>query len=165
MRLGAKLRLIKNPEVTTFKTLRNVIQNSKCIKKVAATPWLFIVEFILSLGEALALTSIAYFTIKFFGWNDSLDGFMEWVCILQVCFILYSAISFIPTPGNSGGAEFSFAMVFASVGTGFVFPAMITWRIISFYAFIIIGFLFLNAKKRAEKKKARQLQFTDITKQ
>ena len=89
-------------------------------------------------------------------------------CGVETCVLpsaVLSAISFIPTPGNSGGAEFSFAMVFASVGTGFVFPAMMTWRIISFYAFIIIGFLFLNTKKRAEKKKARQLQFTDITKQ
>lgn len=166
MGLGAKLKVVKNPKATTFRTLRNVIQNSHCIKKVASTPWLFIIEFILSLGEALALASISYFTIRFFGWDDPLHGgFVEWVLVLQVCFILYSAISFIPTPGNSGGAELSFSVVFASVGTGLVFPAMMTWRILSFYAFIIIGFIFLSRKKRIEKRQAAQAQFTDISKQ
>lgn len=165
MFLGGKLKLVKNPRVTSFKTMKNVIQNSRCIKKVAATPWLFLTEFVLSLGEALALTSISYFTLRFFGWDDpNHGGFVEWVLILQLCFILYSAISFIPTPGNSGGAELSFSLIFKkSLFAGLVFPAMVTWRVISFYMFIIIGFSFLSYKKRMEKKLiAKQNNFTDI---
>jgi len=167
MGLGGKLKLVKNPRATTFKTMRNVIQNSRCIKKVAATPWLFILEFVLSLCEALALTSISYFTLRFFGWDSPVHGgFVEWVLVLQLCFILYSSISFIPTPGNSGGAELSFSLVFSStLSAGLVFPAMMTWRILSFYSFIIIGFLFLSTKKRAEKRQRAQAQFTDISNQ
>lgn len=165
MMLGGKLKLVKNPKITTFKTMRNVIQNSRCIKKVAATPWLFALEFLLSIGEALALTSTSYFTLRFFGWDSPVHGgFVEWVLVLQLCFILYSAISFIPTPGNSGGAELSFSLIFSStLSAGLVFPAMMTWRIVSYYSFIIIGFIFLNAKKRSDKRKAAmQVQFTDL---
>lgn len=153
-RLGSKLKIIKKPEELKYKTTKNVIHNSKCLKKIATNPLVFISSFILSFGETLASCSIAYLTLKFFGFNWPAEDLAEWAQVVQLCLILYAAISFIPTPGNSGAADLSFYLLFKTGLTdsgysGFAFPAMLTWRILSFYIYIIIGFI-LSVRKRHE---------------
>lgn len=151
--LGGKMRLIKRPRETTYKTLKTVMHNSKCIKKLAASPFTLVVTTLASLLETITLVSIAYFTLKFFGY-DSQEEFliMEWLQICQLGMILYLAISFIPTPGNSGAADFSFFFIFQTgLAAGLAFPAMMIWRLLAYYSFIIIGFIFINIKKQSDK--------------
>lgn len=160
--LGRKLRLVKNPKETKKKTLQSLSVNANCLKKLAAQPVLFISEFLLSLAEQFALCSIAYFTLKFFGFRWHSDNeILEWLQVVQLCFILYAAISFIPTPGNSGAADLSFYLLFDTglglsgtdtVYGGLAFPAMVVWRLLSFYGFIIIGFIYTTAKRNRRKK-------------
>lgn len=155
--LGGKLRIVKNAESTTAKTIKTVKHNSKCLKQIASSPVVFTVCLLISFGEQLALCSIAYFTLRFFGFDIvNVNGFTEWLQIVQLCLILYAAISFIPTPGNSGAADFSFYVLFSAGVTyaGGGFSAMIVWRLLSFYSFIIIGFIFTTCKKRADRRKA-----------
>jgi uncharacterized protein (TIRG00374 family) len=105
--------------------------------------------------EQICSCSIAFFTLKFFGFDllNAITG-LEWILVVQICFLLYSAISFIPTPGNSGAADLSFFWLFsAGLSGGFAFPAMMTWRILSYYSFIIIGFIFAKSKKYSDRKK------------
>ncbi len=154
MHLGAKLRIIKHPKETTFRTIKTVVNNAKCIKKIATSPVVFIVSFLISIGEQLSMSSIAYFTLRFFGFDlITVGGFKEWMQILHLCFILYAAISFIPTPGNSGAADLSFYLLFETgLMAGLAFPSMLVWRFLSFYSFIIIGFIFTTSKKKYEQK-------------
>ncbi len=152
--LASKFKIVKNPEQLRYKTTKTVIHNSKCLKKIATNPLVFISSFLISFGEQLANCSIAYFTLKFFGFNWPAQNLAEWAQVVQLCIILYAGISFIPTPGNSGAADLSFYLLFrtglnASGYSGFAFPAMITWRILSFYLYIIIGFI-LSVRKRHE---------------
>lgn len=152
MFLGKKLRLVKNPEETTYKTIKNVVHTSKCIKTLAKKPICLTVNLIISLIEQLALSSIAYFTLKAFGFPQASGTpvtLLEWAQVLQICFVCSAAVSFIPTPGNSGAADIIFFSMF-EVGllAGLTFPAMMIWRTLSFYSFIIIGFIFLTVKKR-----------------
>lgn len=163
--LGGKLKIVRNPQESKAKTLKNLAINANCLKTLATKPLLFITEFLMSFCEHLSLCSIAYFTLKFFGFNWDANGVLEWLQVVQLCFILYAAISFIPTPGNSGAADLSFYLLFdtglgivANGGTaysGLAFPAMIIWRLLSFYSFIIIGF-FYNLIRKKKKKKALQ---------
>lgn len=156
MFLGSKLKIIKRPKETTYKTLKTVIQNSKCLKKFVKRPHAFVPTFILSFLEQVASASIAYFTLKFFGFHSPLveSGLIGWIQIVQVCIILNSAISFIPTPGNSGAADLSFYILFKSgLAVGLAFPAMVIWRCLSFYSYIVIGFLFAALKKKSDGKK------------
>ncbi|MDY6367222.1 MAG: lysylphosphatidylglycerol synthase transmembrane domain-containing protein [Clostridia bacterium] len=158
---GSKLRIVKNPKLTTQKTMRTVINNATCLKKISTNPLVFISSFLMGMCEQLALLSIAYFTLRFFGFDMvGVGGFMEWMQMIEVCVILQAAVSFFPTPGNSGAADLSFYFLFETglKRGGFTFPAMITWRLLSYYSILIIGFIFLTVKKATEKKHGLPLQ-------
>lgn len=159
MFLGEKLRVVKNRKVLTYKTTKTVIHNSRCLKRMATSPITFVLVFLISIAEICALCSIAYFSLRFFGYdNPEENGMTEWLQIVQICMVLYSAISFIPTPGNSGAADLSFYWLFKSglaASIGLAFPAMITWRLLSYYSFIIIGFAFTKLKRKSDRRKER----------
>lgn len=165
LHIGNKLKIIKKPKETAIKTYKTVIQNSKCLKKIAKQPIVFISMFVLSLLEHLAGFSIAYFSIKFFGfdWSEfGSGGAREWIQFTHLCMILSAGISFIPTPGNAGAADLSFYLLFKNgLGLsfngvkygGFSFPAMITWRVLSYYSYLIIGLIFTTVKRNSNRKK------------
>ena len=134
------------------------------IKKFAKNPVALITTLLISIGENFTLCSIAYFTLKLFGYvNENANGFMEWLQIVQLSIILYASISFIPTPGNSGAADLSFYLLF-TVGVSFAglaFSAMVLWRILSYYSYIIIGFIFTTVNRKRDHK-ADFLGITDL---
>ena len=155
--VGGKLKLVKNPKLTTMKTLKTVVHNSKCIKKISRNVPVLLVSIILSVLEWLSVWSIAFFSLKFFGYNLEAHWFIEWLQIMQLCSILYAAISFIPTPGNSGAADLSFYLLFATgVAPGLAFPSMLTWRFLCFYSTIIIGFVLARARNYVDKKHKKE---------
>lgn len=158
MHIGAKLKIVKNKKLTTFKTIKTVVHNSKCLKKLATRPLVFILSFVLSLFEHLSTACIAYFTLMFFGFSvTDTFGVYEWLAITQMFFILTASISFIPTPGNSGAADLSFFVLFETgLSAGLAFPAMVTWRVLAFYSYIIIGFVFATLKKKSDNRKKLQ---------
>lgn len=154
IKLGAKLKILTDPKKTLIKTLKMVMHNSTCIKKIASSTFSFIALFILSFLENLANTSICFFVLKGFGMNISgLNFFSEWILVVMLCAIIMASITFVPTPGNSGAADLSFFALFSSVlPSGLCFPAMLTWRLFSFYATLILGFLLTTIKKRMDTK-------------
>ncbi len=155
--IGGKLRLIKNPKKTTYKLTKSIIRNAQCLKKIFTKPIPAIICFIFSFGEHLASASIAYFALKTFGFSSGENNIvLEWLQIVQIVMMLTYAISFIPTPGNAGAADLSFYLLFStSLAAGLAFPAMALWRLMGFYSFIIIGFIFATVKKRSDKRKQR----------
>lgn len=160
VKIGTKLKLIKNPEKVTYKSMKSLVKTSKCLRKIATKKTALISNFFLSFLEHISNISIAFFVLKFFGLSlEELSGsfFVDWVQIFQVCIVLYLAISFVPTPGNAGAADLSFYILFeAGLMSGLAFPAMTMWRILAFYGFIIIGFIFAYTKKRSDLKKQMQ---------
>lgn len=156
IKLGTKLRIVKSPEQTLQKTIKTVVHNSHCLKKIASRPLLFLGLFLLSFLENIANTSIAFFVLKGFGLDLGLPFISEWIIICSICFILFASITFIPTPGNSGAADLSFFLLFEAVlFAGLAFPAMLVWRLFSFYSTIIVGFTFATLKKKSDLKKAK----------
>ena len=162
MYLGGKLRIVKDPKSATMKTIKNVIQNADCLKKLAKKPLLLITTLIASFTEHILNASMAYFTLMAFNFSiEGMGGGMQYLQILQLCFILFLSVSFIPTPGNAGAADLSFFSLFKlGLKSGFAFPAMSIWRFFSFYSYIVIGFIFATVKKRNDKKKEKLLQET-----
>ena len=157
--LGAKLGLVKNLKELNYKMTKYILQNAKALRKFVRNPFTLFFSLILGIGENLALCSIAYFSLRFFGYDLPLvDGFTEWMQVCVVCILLYAAISFIPTPGNSGAADLSFYLLFQSglhsIGN-VAFPALFTWRLLSFYSFIIVGFIFTRISRAKERKRLK----------
>lgn len=58
----------------------------------------------------------------------------------QVFVAMVSA--FVPLPGSSGGAESSFYLFFGIYFKSAIFPAILLWRIITYYANILFGGIF-----------------------
>ena len=166
IKVGGKLKFVKDVNETTAKTVKNLETNAKCLKKISRTPLAFWSATFISFLEHLALCSIAYFTLKLFGFDlmPNPNGLMEWVCVVVLSMIIYSAVSFIPTPGNAGAADLSFFALFKSCilpcvsVAGISFIAMLFWRILSYYAFIIIGFILLRRWKRKDKKTKEEIE-------
>ncbi len=156
--IGAKLKIIRNPKKTTYKLVKNIVHNAQCLKKIFTKPIPALLCFIMSFAEHIAAASIAYFSLKAFGFNlvDEPNKLLEWLQIVQLVMMLTFAITFIPTPGNAGAADLSFYLLFnASLAAGLAFPAMMLWRLLGFYSFIIIGFLFATIRKRIDLKRER----------
>lgn len=162
MHIGGKLRIVKDPKGTSYKTVKNLIHNAQCLKKIFKTPIAALLCFFMSFIEHLANASIAYFSLKAFGFPtfvNPVSPLMEFVQVIQLVFMLNCAISFVPTPGNAGAADLSFYLLFqVGLGAGFAFPAMTVWRVISFYSYIIIGFIFATLKKRSDRKNPVEFQ-------
>lgn len=143
--IGYKLKLIKDPKQFNYRTTKSIITNAKCLKHVAKTPHLLITNFILSCVEQIALVSVAYFTLRSFGFNWEASGILEWLQICVLGLIVNAAVCFVPTPGSSGAADLSFYLLFSKeLQVGLAFPAMITWRLVSFYLVIVVGFIFIR---------------------
>lgn len=154
LRLGEKLKLVKNAKVTTHKTLKGVVKNSKCLKKLGTNPLVFLSAFIVSVLEQFANGAVAFFILSFFGYTWTQDPFIAYIGIVQVCVLVSSAVSFIPTPGNTGAADLTFYEIFKSgLARGLAFPAMFLWRIFSYYSFLLVGFIFVILKRKSDRKK------------
>ena len=153
IKLASKLKLVKNPDALIEKSMNSVRHNTECIKQIAKNKLVFGLSILFGILQHLALSSIAYFTLKGFSFNDPLNGFYEWSQMMIVAMLMYSAVSFVPTPGNSGAADLTFYAVFsATLVAGISFTAMITWRILCYYSYVVIGFIVVMANKRKAKK-------------
>ena len=124
------------------------------IKLITKDRGLLIKLLILSTVFQTAMCSMPFFAVRTF------DGNMNYFQSLFLCIFIQAAISLIMTPGNSGAAEGSFYLVFSSLSTAGTFWAMLIWRFLCYYSFIVIGLLIYGYNaivKLREKRKAKQL--------
>ena len=151
VKIGAKIHIFKDPEKTLRKAEENLTNYSNNLKSIAKKPFLIITLLLLSILYQAALCSIPYFVICTFGANI---GFFESLAIVMY---VYASITLIPTPGNSGAAEGSFYILFSRLETSSLFWAMVVWRFLVFYLFIIVGlgiYGFRALEKLLKRRKA-----------
>ncbi len=154
VRIGAKLRIVKKPNHTIMRAVRSLNNYSTNIKMITKDRGMLFKLLLLSVILQLAMCSMPFFAVHTFGGDI---GFFE---ALILCIFIQSAISLILTPGNAGAAEGLFYIVFSSLGKSGTFWAMLFWRLLCYYSFIIIGVLVYGynaVEKIREKRKAAQL--------
>ena len=154
VRIGAALHIVKKPNHTIMKSVRSLNNYSVNIKRITKDKGLLTKLLILSTIFQLAMCSMPFFAVRTF------DGDLNYFDALFMCIFIQAAISLIPTPGNSGAAEGSFYIVFSSLGTAGTFWAMLIWRFLCYYSFIVIGVLIygFNAVVRLrENHRAKKL--------
>ena len=152
VRLGGRLKLVKNPEETTahlLKLLDNYHTSFSVISKDRLT---LVCLLALSLVYRIALCSMPYFVLKMF------EAPVTFLNIFAATIYIYASIALVPTPGNAGAAEGAFYVVFSAMKSEGVFWAMLIWRLFSHYSFIILGGVIygvnaLRGKKNREGEK------------
>ena len=159
VRFSYKFKLVKNKGAATRKANKLVNDYRKSLFMLAKSPMVVIGVTILSFVYEIALCSIPYFVVRACGVEAN------WLIYLCMCVIVYSAISFIPTPGNSGAAELSFMMLFTALSTSAVvsqYWAMAYWRFCCYFLIVLIGIVFVISDmikanhKRKETLKAEK---------
>ena len=132
--------------------VRSLNNYSVNIKSITTNKGLLIKLLLLSVLFQTAMCSMPFFAVRMFG------GSINFFDALLMCVFIQAAVSLIPTPGNSGAAEGSFYMVFSSLGTAGTFWAMLVWRLLCYYSFVLIGVLIYayNAIRRLVDRRRAQ---------
>ena len=146
--IGAKLRLVKDPEATVEKVENALHRYSVSLRIIVASRKLTAMLFVLSLVYQAALCSIPFFVVRIF------DGGLGYVESLTMCLYVYASVTLVPTPGNAGAAEGSFYILFDQLDTTGVFWAMLIWRFLCYYLFILLG-LVVYGCRYVERKRER----------
>lgn len=158
LKLGHKLKLVKDIDKEREYWIKKVDDMLNSIRYFITHPSIFFSVFILSAIDLLCLASIPYFVNRAFGSNS-----FSWIFIAVSTMYVTCSSLLAPTPGTSGAAEASFYAIFNRViVSGMVFYGLITWRIITFYSYMLIGILLLIYESFFKKKSAIDLK--DISK-
>ena len=155
IRIGHKLRLVKHPDETTVKVLHNMEAYRQSLAALSKTKGLLIMVFIFSMAYQICICSIPYFVLKAFGAGNA------FIDIFFMCVYTYAAVTYIPTPGNAGAAEGTFYALFKTLKSGNIFWAMLIWRFLSYYMFLVTGvgiyvYNFVKNKRTLRNKKDEQ---------
>lgn len=155
LKLLHKMRIVKNYNEQYEKLLKIVEEYQKTIKFFSKSPWLLIEMILASLVYMFTQYTIPY--LIYLGFGGAPDASM-WFISFSAALMIDLASSFIPLPGGSGMAEISFAALFASLFAGASFWALLIWRCLTYYCFIIQGLILLLYDAVYGNKKSRRMQ-------
>ena len=151
----AAIRIVKNKGSAIKKVEEEVEEYASNVKLIAKSREVMVKVMVMSFFSNVLITLVPFFVLIAFGGNID---FME-------CFVLsmaiQSAVYYVPTPGNSGVAEGTFYVVFSRLSTGYVFWAMLVWRLFSYYIYIIVGpivYLIMHIEKKREASESKKLK-------
>lgn len=164
VRFSYRFKLIKNKGAATRKANKLVNDYRRSLVMLAKSKGTLLLITLLSFVYQIALCSIPYFVIRACGIDN-----VNWFYSLCTCIFAYAAISFIPTPGNSGAAEISFAMLFTMIvnsATVSQYWAMAYWRFCCYFLIVLMGVLFViggmiksnRARKNVLKQEKKEIK-------
>ncbi len=135
LKLLHKIKLVKSVDDRIQKIDYFIVRFKTSFKQMSQSKGIMLSTFLLSLVYQFAMFSIPYFVIL------ALGGTVSYIEIFALCVFIYSAVAYIPTPGNSGGMEISFALLFQTLLYYEVFWSMLMWRFASYFFILIIGLI------------------------
>ncbi|MCL2125086.1 MAG: flippase-like domain-containing protein [Oscillospiraceae bacterium] len=147
--LLSKLKIVKNSEDTLAKALGTFTEYRDSVVAIYRKRKIFVLVVGFGLAYQILMCSLPYFVLRAFG------SPLSYFSVFSMMVLIYCAITYIPTPGNSGVAEASFYALLATLNQGYLFWAMMIWRFFSYYAFLGIGggiFLYSAIEKRRPAK-------------
>ncbi len=149
--LAHKVKLVKDVAKTSSRMDAALNDFHASVEILTKKPLQFLSLLGLSVLQVTALMSVIYFVYRGFGLKEA-----PYIRLLTIQFLLYITASFTPLPGASGAQEGGFYLFFKPFFTnGTLFAALLIWRFISYYLFIIVGFFAVitdhfNAARRRE---------------
>ncbi len=131
-----KIKIVKNYDKQYNKVLKVVNDYQTTMQDYAKSKFTFVILMFVSILQYIATYTIP-FTIAcaFLGWRP--DLYLE---IFIMAVIIDVAAGFIPLPGGTGVSELSFTALFSQFfKDGTLFWALIIWRFMSYYIFMLQG--------------------------
>lgn len=147
--LAKKLRILKNPEKLMENVQKQLAFFHTNIKKMLVQKKLMAKTFAMTFCQYFSLLIIPYFVYRAFNLSDA-----SLFNMLAANSFLTMIVSFVPLPGAAGASEGSFVMLFKMFfekNPSGLMPAVLLWRIISFYSAIAIGAPFARLGKKAKE--------------
>lgn len=152
LKLLAKMKIIKNYRKALYKSLLFIKQYQKSIKTVATSPLMVISQVVLHFISLVVVASADYFIYKTF----NPFGTVSAVQIIAMSFLCTFATTLFIVPGGSGAAEISYVAMFSGLfSEGTTFWALMFWRILTYYFYIIVGFLLTVLEPFFKRNKVR----------
>lgn len=158
VRLLAKLHIIKDKEEKLVYVERELSEFHRCFAAIKARPAMMLRSSLLSFAQLTAFFLIPYFICLAFG----IENLSIMMALSAQSFVVMISC-FVPLPGAAGGAEFSFHTFFSPFfpqGMS-VNPAMLLWRLITFYLPILVGICFMVFDSKS-KEAVREAEHEDI---
>ena len=140
LKLLQKCRIIKDYNVSFKKIMRFVLEYQRSIKYYASSFWTLMITLLCSLAIYICKALIAFFIFcAFNGMYTSV--FIEIFTKVILCDLVSKIV---PLPGGSGASELSFTAMFIGLfDNGSIFWALLIWRILDYFAYLIQGGLIL----------------------
>lgn len=145
-----RLHLLRDPKRLSERLASSMGEYVSGFRLLNRRPHLFARLLADSVIYQTAILSIPFFMLRAFG------GTGGWWTVFSLVVYVYAAITVIPTPGNAGAAEGSFYAVFSALEGGYLFWAMIGWRILVYYSWLAAGLIVLARRATARSHSAKQ---------
>ncbi len=135
--LAHKLRIVKDVAQSSSRWDAALNDFHASVEILTKRPGQFLSLLGLSLFQVTALMSVIFFVYRGFGLAQT-----PYIKLLTIQFLLYITASFTPLPGASGAQEGGFYLFFRPFFPEVtIFAALLVWRFISYYLFILAGFM------------------------
>lgn len=131
-----RFKLIKDYKKTFITTMKTVNSWQFTTRKYSKSFWVIFINVVCSVFYFFSWYSMPYFIYcAFNGWNPSM-----WTTIITMAVMVDLSSAFNPIPMGVGTADLSFTVLYCSLfATGAQVWALIIWRILAFYIYIIQG--------------------------
>lgn len=140
VRLGYKMKIVKNYRSALRKTINQVAEYRNSMKYLLKNKWLFFKMIIYNIVECLSYAMMSYFVVRAFVSGGDSATFAFFLACISKYYICYMASCFIPLPGGTGLMEITFIFLFGIVVGDYVVWALLAFRIISYYSILLHGF-------------------------
>ncbi len=145
--LGTKLHIVKNPEATSVSIQSQLSQFHQESKAILKQKKLMIVTFLATIVQYFSTLIVPYCIYRAFG----LSGASLFDMLAANSFVSM-VVCFFPLPGAAGASEGSFVMLFKMFfqDASHLMPAVLLWRIITYYSAIAFGAPFARISKKTK---------------
>lgn len=135
-------------EESVMTKLESFYEQSKVMK---SSPKLMIKTSLLTILQLVVYYTVPYFVLLAL----NIEGVNVFKVIVFHAFIIM-IISLFPIPGGTGGAEYSFSLLFGTfvLSQGKLVLAIFLWRIVTYYIGIILGLVALTIKPNVSSNKS-----------
>lgn len=171
IRLGYRLRIVKNYRKSYDKFMRQVVEYQSSMRYLAKNKGVLVMSIVYSLLDLLFYTSIGFFCCMAFSTTVTAEGFVPvfviWLISVGRYMVVEQASTIMILPGGTGIKEIAFLIMynFFFKNSNTVAWSFFSWRMFDYYLVLIIGFIYILIKfivelvvSRKKKKNAETLQ-------